>query len=184
MTWNCWGSLIRQMFEMVSLMFEAKTCKRYLPNFLGTQSRPKVNFFICTTKYSGNEAKRDVLRNTRGLHQSNKAKNGENSSRSKTRSVWSPPHSSDDQPERKTPTVPSVCVHPFTPAPLSWLASPHPKSVFNAGIWMPESDVGPSSKLLLVFCWHFILPFVFLKFLLEFSVCLRIFTGSICTMHL
>lgn len=32
-----------------------------------------MNFFICTTKYSGNEAKRDVLGNTRGLNQWNKA---------------------------------------------------------------------------------------------------------------
>lgn len=34
---------------------------RYLPSFFGTQSTPNVNFLICNTKYSGKEAKREVL---------------------------------------------------------------------------------------------------------------------------
>lgn len=34
---------------------------RQLPSFFGTQSTPNVNFFICKTRYSGKEAKREVL---------------------------------------------------------------------------------------------------------------------------
>lgn len=35
------------------------------PSFLGTQSKPKVNFLIWITRWSGNEAKRVVLRHNK-----------------------------------------------------------------------------------------------------------------------
>lgn len=50
------------MQQDISFLFSTNS-KQYLcsPSFLGTQSRPKVNFLIWITRWSGKEAKRVVL---------------------------------------------------------------------------------------------------------------------------
>jgi len=45
----------------VLIPVERERERKYSPSFLGTQSRPKVNFLIWITRWSGNEAKRVVL---------------------------------------------------------------------------------------------------------------------------
>lgn len=66
-----------------------------------------MNFFICTTKYSGNEAKRDVLGNTRGGRedQSNKAERKVNAVDSAQAALSEAPGNAKDRPVRRNWTT-------------------------------------------------------------------------------
>lgn len=78
-----------------------------------------MNFFICTTKYSGNEAKRDVLGNTRGGDQSNKAERKVNAVHSMQAALWEAPGNAKDCPvKRNWTTVTYAATRRLTPA--SW----------------------------------------------------------------
>lgn len=70
----CWAFRAPQILRITESQHEGRPVfKRHfktplirkgkqLPSFFGTQSTPNVNFLICNTKYSGKEAKREVLR--------------------------------------------------------------------------------------------------------------------------